>query len=73
MINLNENPAVYNFEQVQRLVFLLYIFVFPCIQAYGLVNVKKSQDPLSKISKLDYIKMISINQKPTKLIEEIKI
>jgi hypothetical protein len=41
--------------------FLFYICFFPAIQAAGLVLVKCTVDPLGNISKLDYLKMVSIN------------
>ena len=57
---------------IERIIFIFYICYFPFIQALGLVFFKDSKDPLSKISKLDYLKIISINQRATKTYKCIK-
>ena len=73
MDNLFPNEDMDDFKHFERIVFIIYIAVVPCLQAYGLVNVKKSLDPLSRISRLDYLKMVSINQRPTSSFEDNRI
>ena len=41
------------------------LFLFPFIQAIGVVFFKSSLDPLSNISALDFMKLVSENQVPT--------
>ena len=48
-------------DNITRDFFLFYICFFPAIQSAGLVLVKCTIDPLGNISKLDYLKIISIN------------
>ena len=50
---------------IMKIVWTFYIIFFPAIQAAGLVFVKSSIDPLGNISKLNFLKMVSINQKAT--------
>jgi hypothetical protein len=59
-------------DNLIRTFFLFYICFFPAIQAAGLVFVKNTIDPLGNISKLDYLKIISMNQKATSSYNEIK-
>lgn len=40
--------------------------IFPCIQVLGLCVFKPSNDPLSNVSALSYLKLVSMNQAPTK-------
>ena len=66
-----QNLILTKTDNFERVIFVLYICYFPFIQAYGLVFFKDSKDPLSHISKLDYLKIISINQKETKSFKEL--
>jgi hypothetical protein len=50
---------------IERAFFVFYVFFFPLIQSFGLIFVKKSLDPLSNISKLNHLKLVSINQSGT--------
>ena len=38
---------------------------FPLIQTFGVCYFKATLDPISKVSSLDYLKIVSINQMPT--------
>ena len=43
----------------------IIITIFPFIQAFGICFFKASADPLSNVSTLSYLKLVSINQQPT--------
>jgi hypothetical protein len=40
-------------------------YLFPFIQSFGIFFFKQSIDPLSNVSSLGYLKLVSINQTPT--------
>jgi hypothetical protein len=50
-----------------KIIFYFYMFFFPSVQAAGLIFLKSSKDPLSNISKLKDLKLISINQRGSSL------
>ena len=55
------NQGISDVDYIQRFCSAAYIAFFPSLLSFGLVFVKKSVDPLSNISKLFYMKLVSIN------------
>ena len=68
---LDQNIKKESSKNYIRPLFIFYICYFPFIQALGLIFIKNTKDPLSNISKLDYLKLISINQVATQKYKEI--
>jgi hypothetical protein len=42
------------------------LYFVPSLQAIGIIIFKSSTDPLSNVSSVSYLKLVSINQVPTK-------
>ena len=69
MLSIVSAQTISNIYQIYRITNLLY----PLLQAFGMIFLKDSSDPLQKISKMDLIIIYSKTQKKLSSFKEVLI